>query len=197
MYDTTANWQKSDLLLRLGTIAINYDFDKTLSADPVLSSRIKTYAVKVAYKDCHGNPQRWRDLPFVQPDLTPYIETIVEQLSAVLSATFVTHPEFDASNKKLSAAIDGVALSATDAVRVANAAMTSADYAVNVAEDAKLSIDAAVDVAEEAKEAAENAGLSSLSAIDIANEATGIAKSAAQDASEAKAVADEASDMAN
>ena len=90
IYGSTENWKKSDLLRRLGTIAVNYDLDPTLSSDPVLSDTILTYGVKVAYRDENGNPQVWRRLPFVQPDITPWVKKISGELSTLISGDYVT-----------------------------------------------------------------------------------------------------------
>ena len=91
IYDTTENWMRSEMRLRLGTIAVSYDLDSSCSCFP---PKVVSYAIKVAFKDRFGNPQVWRDLPFVSPNLSPYIQTIVEQLSGVISANFVTKQEF-------------------------------------------------------------------------------------------------------
>ena len=106
IYDSTENWKKSDLLLRLGTIAVNYDLDPTLSSDPVLSDTILTYGVKVAYRDENGNPQVWRRLPFVQPDITPWVKKIIGELSTLISGDYVTKQEFCSTTNALSVAID-------------------------------------------------------------------------------------------
>ena len=54
IYDTTDNWEKSDMLLRLGTIAVSYDLEKP--APHHRPSKVQSYAIKVAFKDRWGNP---------------------------------------------------------------------------------------------------------------------------------------------
>lgn len=184
VYDSTKNWEQSQMLLRLGTIAINYDIAPELSDT--------TFGVKVAFKDRLGNLQTWRRLPFIQPDLTPYIEQIAREISACLSASFVTHSEFSQTVGALSGSIDDVALSAMQAKAVAIEAELCAANAVEIAEDAKLSIDAAVEAAEEAKLSADEAFALATDASQTATAAKEIADEAALSASVAKAVADEA-----
>lgn len=84
LYDSETNWLSSNLLLSLGTICISYKND--------VSSDTQKFGLKVAIRDKYGNPQVWRDLPFLEPDLTPSISTLISELSS----TFVMNNQFSA-----------------------------------------------------------------------------------------------------
>lgn len=191
IYDTTENWKRSEFRLRLGTIAINYDLGEDISKT--------TFGVKVAFKDKYGYPQIWRDLPFIQPDLTPYIQQIAEAISATLSASFVTHPEFNAAISALSTSVDNAMLSASGAMSAAAEAELCAQSAVITASEAKLSVSTAISIANEAMASAvvayadaQAASQVAAEAKELAIEAAGAAEEAKDTSVSAKAIADQA-----
>lgn len=167
IYDTTENWKRSEFRLRLGTIAINYNLGDDISKT--------TFGIKVAFKDKYGYPQIWRDLPFIQPDLTPYIQQIADAISATLSTSFVTQPQLDAAKAEIDGEINAIAadvrkLSAVMVPAVVQAETRSA-VALSAAEIATVSAEAAVEVAMTAKELAEIALVSADALSNVAFEA--------------------------
>ena len=184
IYDTTENWERSEFRLRLGTIAINYNLGDDISKT--------TFGVKVAFKDKYGYPQIWRDLPFIQPDLNPYIKQIAESISVVLSSAFVSQQEFTKITSDLSIAISATSQDSSYALSVANVARLSASSAAKVAEDAKAEADGAVRIAEEAQLSASIALLDASDANKIASEALLSARDALAFANEVKSIASDA-----
>ena len=184
IYDTTENWERSEFRLRLGTIAINYNLGDDISKT--------TFGVKVAFKDKYGYPQIWRDLPFIQPDLNPYIKQIAESISAVLSSAFVSHQEFTEITSDLSIAIRTISQDSSYALSVANVALLSASNVAGVAEDAKAGADGAMHIAKEAQLSASIALLDASDANKNASEALLSARDALAFANEVKSIASDA-----
>ena len=184
IYDTTENWERSEFRLRLGTIAINYNLGDDISKT--------TFGVKVAFKDKYGYPQIWRDLPFIQPDLNPYIKQIAESISVVLSSAFVSHQEFTDITSDLNIAIHAISQDSSYALSVANVALLSASSAAGVAEDAKAGADGAMHIANEAQLSASIAMLDASIANKNASEALLSARDALAFANEVRSIASDA-----